>query len=162
MQLWGMWKCFLLLLKEIMTFCHWSWILLTSLRKYFLSSISADQYNWVRNPFVESEPSAEGQVTLAEEEELAGIANDRTLMIKHSELNLAMHSGCYVSRNAQKALRLLIQFNFLCKFGFLVMATIKHKKREALLYVEELQVCLSKTQPKIQALCRNCQASEIL
>ena len=37
--------------------------------KYF-TSISIDQYDWVRSPFVEFEPS-EGQFTLTEEEELA-------------------------------------------------------------------------------------------
>jgi len=59
---------------------------MTSRSKYF-PSISTDQYNWVQKPFVESEPS-NGQFTLAEKEELASIASDRTLMLKHSELNL--------------------------------------------------------------------------
>jgi len=40
--------------------------LLTNLDKYFLS-ISVDQYDWIRNPFVEFEPSK--QFTLTEEDE---------------------------------------------------------------------------------------------
>ena len=45
--------------------------LLKNLDKYF-PSISIDQYDWVRNPFVEFEPS-EGQFTLQQEEELASV-----------------------------------------------------------------------------------------
>ena len=60
--------------------------LLTKLDKYF-PSISVDQYDWIRNPFVEFEPSEE-QFTLTEEEELASVLNDRTLKLKHSELTV--------------------------------------------------------------------------
>ena len=42
--------------------------LLTNLDKYF-PSISVDQCDWIRNPFVELKPSKE-QFTLTEEEEL--------------------------------------------------------------------------------------------
>ena len=60
--------------------------LLNSLSEYF-PSISVDQYNWVRNPFVEFEPW-QGQFTLKEEEELVSVASDRMLKLKHAELNL--------------------------------------------------------------------------
>ena len=60
--------------------------LLNSLRKYF-PSISVDQYNWVRNPFVEFEP-CQRQFTLKEEEELVSSAIDSMLELKHAELNL--------------------------------------------------------------------------
>ena len=50
--------------------------LLINLDKYF-PSISVDQYDWVRRPFVEFEPSEE-QFTLTEEEELASVSSDRT------------------------------------------------------------------------------------
>ena len=59
---------------------------MNSLSKYF-PSISVDQYNWVRNPFVEFEPW-QGQFTLKEEEELVSVASDRMLNLKHAELNL--------------------------------------------------------------------------
>ena len=59
--------------------------LLNSLSKYF-PSISVDQYNWVRNTFVEFEP-CQGQFTL-KEEELVSVASDRMLKLKHAELNL--------------------------------------------------------------------------
>ncbi|KAL3885783.1 hypothetical protein ACJMK2_025821, partial [Sinanodonta woodiana] len=44
-------------------------------------------YEWFRNPFVEFEP-CHGQFTLKEEEELISVASERTLTLKHSELNL--------------------------------------------------------------------------
>ena len=55
-----------------------------NLNKYF-PSISVDQYDWVRSPFVKFEPS-EGQFTLVEE--LANVLSDRTLKLKHSQLSL--------------------------------------------------------------------------
>ena len=60
--------------------------LLNSLSKYF-PSISVEQYNWVRNTFVEFEP-CKGQFTLKEEEELVSFASDRMLKLKHTQLNL--------------------------------------------------------------------------
>ena len=63
--------------------------LLNSLSEYF-PSISVDQYNWVRNPFVEFEP-CQGQFTLKEEEELVSVASDRTLKLKYA--GTWMHFG---------------------------------------------------------------------
>ncbi|XP_029656306.1 protein FAM200A-like [Octopus sinensis] len=121
--------------------------LLTNLDKYF-PSISVDQYDWIRNSFVEFEPFEE-QFTLSEEEELASVLNDRTLKLKHSELHLnafwLLVEKEYPA-NAQKALRLLVQFSttYFCEFGFSTLTAIKHKKRAQLLSVEdELRVCLS-------------------
>ncbi|CAI9733903.1 Hypothetical predicted protein [Octopus vulgaris] len=86
--------------------------LLTNLDKYF-PSISVDQYDWIRNPFVEFEPFEE-QFSLTEEEELASVLNDRTLKLKLSELHLNAF-WLLVEKEypaiAQKALRLLVQFS---------------------------------------------------
>ena len=49
----------------------------TNLNKYF-PSISVDQCDWVRSPFVEFEPSGE-QFTLTEQEEFDSVLSDRTL-----------------------------------------------------------------------------------
>ena len=105
--------------------------LLNSLSKYF-PSISADQYNWVRNLFVEFEPCPR-EFTLKEEEELVSIASDRKLKLKHAELNLdafqILVENEYPSI-AEKALRLPLQFStsYMCKFRFSAITTIKHKK----------------------------------
>jgi len=53
----------------------------------YFPSISIDQYNWVRNPFVEFGP-CQRQFTLKEEDELVSFASDRMLKLKHAELNL--------------------------------------------------------------------------
>ena len=102
--------------------------LLTNLNKYF-PSISVDQYDWVRNPFVEFEASEE-QFTLTEE--LASVLGDRTLKLKHSELSLDAFSLLVEKEYpaiAQKALRLL-QFSilYLCELGFSALTTITHKR----------------------------------
>ena len=86
--------------------------LLINLDKYF-PSISVDQYDWIKNPFVEFEPSKE-QFILTEEEELASVLNDMTLKLKHFELNLNAF-WLLVEKEypaiAQKALRPLAQFS---------------------------------------------------
>ena len=127
--------------------------LLKNLDKYFLS-ISIDQYDWARSPFVEFEPS-KGQFTFTEEE-LDSISSDRTLKLKHSELILDAF-WLLVEKEypaiAQKALQFLLLFStsYLCEFGFSTLTTIKHKKRAQLLSVEdEFCVCLSKTRPNLK------------
>ena len=131
-----------------------------NLDKYF-PSISIDQYDWVRNPFVEFELS-EGQFTLTEE--LVSNSSDRTLKLKHSKLSLNAF-WLLVEKEypaiAQKALRLLLLFStsYLCEFEFLALTTIKHKKRAQFLSVEdELRVCLSKTRPDLKELYKKHQA----
>ena len=105
----------------------------------------------------------EGVFALAEEEELASVASDRTLRLKHLELELCVFWMLVEQQYlaiAQKAQRLLVQFStsFLCKFEFSAMTTIKHNKGERLLSVEEeFQMGLSKTRPRVQTLCRNLQ-----
>eukprot|EP00106_Octopus_bimaculoides_P008734 XP_014776176.1 PREDICTED: zinc finger BED domain-containing protein 5-like [Octopus bimaculoides] len=120
--------------------------LLTNLDKYF-PSISVDQYDWIRNPFVVFE-SFEEQFTLTKEEH-ACVLNNKTLKLNHSELNLNAF-WLLIEKEypaiVQKALRLRVQFatSYLCEFGFSALKTIKHKKRAQLLSGEdELHVCLA-------------------
>ncbi|KII64227.1 hypothetical protein RF11_14117 [Thelohanellus kitauei] len=54
--------------------------------KYF-PSISIDENDWVRTTFVKF-LTFEGQINLGEEEKLASVASDLTLMLKHFELDL--------------------------------------------------------------------------
>ena len=44
---------------------------------------------------------------------------------------------------------------YICELGFSAMTTIKNKKRERLLSVEEeMRVCLSTIRPRIKEICR--------
>ena len=134
--------------------------MLINLNKYF-SSISVDQYDWVRSPFVEFEPSEE-QFTLTEEEELVSVSSNRTLQLKHSELSLDAF-WLLVDKEypaiARKALRLLVQFStsYFCAFEFSALTTIKYYKRRAqLLSVEdELRVCLLPQTTNLKELWKN-------
>ena len=122
--------------------------------------ISIDQYDWVRNPFVEFEPSEE-QFTLTEEEKLASVSSDKTLKLKHSELSLDAFWLLIEKKYpaiAQKALQLLgqVSTSYLCEFGFSALTTVKHKRRAQLLSVEdELRVCLSKHDPILKSCAKN-------
>jgi len=92
------------------------------------------------------------------------LASDRMLKLKHEELNLDVWWILVENEYpaiAEKALRLLLQFStsYVCEFGFSVITTIKHKKRERLLSVEdELCVSLLNIRPRVKLLCRNQQA----
>jgi len=73
---------------------------------------------------------------LAEGEELASFASDRTLMLKRSELNLDsfwMLVEQEFPAISQMALRLLTQFqnSYLCECGFSAMTTIKQARTTA-------------------------------
>ena len=108
--------------------------LLASLIKYF-SSKSTDQYNWIRSSFIECE-AWEKLFALAEEEELASVASDRTLRLKHSELNLDAFWVLVEQQYpaiAQKAQRLLVQFStsYLSEFGFSALTSDNNKTLEA-------------------------------
>ena len=57
----------------------------------------------------------------------------------------------------KKALKLLLLFSttYICELGFSAITTIKNKKRERLLSVEEeMRVCLSTIRPRIKEICR--------
>ena len=96
---------------------------LTSLQEkieYYFPVLLVEDYDWVRNPFIEV--VSKGQLTLKEEEELTDILHDRTLKLKHCEL--ALDSFWISVENeyttiAQKALNILLLFStttYLCVF----------------------------------------------
>ena len=131
--------------------------------EYYFPVLLVEDYDWVRNPFIEV--VSKGQLTLKEEEEeLTDIHHDRTLKLKHCELSL---DSFWISVEneyttiAQKALKILLLFSttYLCEQGFSALTTIKNNKRERLLSVEEeLRVCLSTIRPRIKEICKCNQA----
>ena len=115
-----------------------------NLSYYF--SFNTAQYDWIRNPFVET--VIYSSLTLTEEE-LAAVSTDRGLMIKCKELSLEAFWISIKEEHesiSKKALAILLQFStsYLRELGFSTLATIKSRKRGILQYIdEEMRVCLS-------------------
>ena len=99
---------------------------------HYFPSLNTENYDWVRNPFVDAPSNIE--FNLCEEEELATISSDRTLKIKHSEVDINIF---WISIQkeflalSEKALLVLLQFSasYLCELGFSTLNNIKNKKR---------------------------------
>ena len=111
---------------------------LTSLQgriDHYFSTLSIEDYDWVRNPFLEI-LSREGIFTLREEEELTDIRHDKTLKLKHRDSNL---DSFWVSIEneyptiAIKAIKILLLFSttYLCELGFSSLTNIKRSKGNA-------------------------------
>lgn len=129
---------------------------------FYFPSLSTEKYDWVRNPFIKISP--DNDLTLCEEEELASISSDRGLKIKHAELPI---DTFWISIReeypsvSKTALSVLMQFStsYLCEYGFSSLNTIKCKKRERLLCLEEeMRVCLSQIRPNIENIASQHQA----
>ena len=86
---------------------------------YYFPSINIEQYDWIRNPFIDISIYDAG-FSLIEEEELATISTDRGLKIKHKETSIEQFwisiKEQYPSI-ARKALTVLLQFStsYLCE-----------------------------------------------
>ena len=59
---------------------------------FYFPSLKTDEYDWVRNPFIES--SSNTGLLLCEEKELACISSDRGLKIKHVEVPI---DACWIA-----------------------------------------------------------------
>ena len=54
---------------------------------HYFPSVNIEQYDWIRNPFIDISNEDVGlSLTEEEEEELAGISVDRSLKLKHKEM----------------------------------------------------------------------------
>ena len=139
---------------------------LTSLQgriDHYFPTLSIEDYDWVRDPFLEI-LSREGIFTLRKEEELTDIRHDRTLKLKYRDSSL---DSFWVSIEneypsiAIKAIKILLLFSttYLCELGFSYLINIKSVKRERLLSVEEeMRVCLSTIRPRIKEICKSKQS----
>lgn len=130
---------------------------------YYFPSINTEQYDWIRNPFIDISTEDVG-LSLTEEEELAAISTDRGLKIKHKEVPIDQF---WISVKeeypsiANKALTVLLQFStsYLCEQGFSVLTNIKCKSRSNIKSIdEELRVCLSHIRPNIHKIANSHQA----
>lgn len=132
-----------------------------SIDKYFPSLIT-EEYDWIRNPFINV--SSNIGLQLCEEEELATMSSDRGLKIKYSTVPIETFWISIQNEYpalAKKALSVLLQFStsYVCELGFSTLNNIKHKKRERLRSTEEdMRVCLSHIRPNIEEIVKKHQA----
>lgn len=130
-----------------------------SMTKYF-PSLDVEQYDWVLNPFGNCE--AKGLSTL-EEEQLIDLKEDSVLktsflQVELSEFWISLHNQ--FPELSLKAVKILLPFatSYLCELGFSALTEIKSKKRARLLMVDqEMRVCLSLIEPRIENLCSESQ-----
>ena len=104
---------------------------------FYFPSLKTDEYDWVRNPFIES--SSNTGLILCEEE-LACTSSDRGLKIKHVEVGLPIDTFRIAVKEqhpllAKKALTILMQFStsYLCELGFSTLHNISPKTKVAML-----------------------------
>ena len=128
---------------------------------HYFPNIEIQNYDWIRNPFL---ATATINLSLTEEEELAEIKNDRSLLMNYEEGNLESF-WIRVSRMhpnlAKKALQILMQFStsYICEVSFSTMTNLKTLKRGNLKMLDsEMRVSLSTIPPNIQKLCSSHQA----
>ena len=98
---------------------------------FYFPSVKTGDYDWVRNPFIES--SSRTGLLLCEEEELACVSSDRGLKIKHAGLPIDTFWIAVKEEYpllAKKALTILMQFStlYLCELGFSTLHNMKSKK----------------------------------
>ena len=122
-------------------------------KKYFLKE-TYDNFGCILNPFVVAKTDLSG----CEEEELAELSSDRTLMISFNQRALASFWLGVVdeySLLSQKATKILLPFatTYICETAFLALTNMKTKYRSRLAVESDLRVCLSEMAPRIDKLC---------
>ncbi|XP_066969170.1 protein FAM200A-like [Macrobrachium rosenbergii] len=139
-------------------------ILEGNIEKYF-PNISANQYDWVRNPFIH-DPSSKTQLSILEEEELINIRNDPTLKLEYLDMLLESFWIKIEKEHPHipKTQKILLQCStsYLCELVFSTLTNFKtNKKRSRLLSVEEeMRVCLSSVPHNIERICKSRQVQK--
>lgn len=131
-----------------------------SLKKYF-PIVDTKENEWVISPFTDFNGST---LACSLQEQLIDLKNDLVLKRSFGEMEL---SAFWISLYDQypvlsnNAIKNLLPFgsSYQCELGFSVLTEIKSKKRERLRKLdEEMRVCLSNIQPRIETICAEKQA----
>ena len=117
-------------LKE--SICNHLHILRQRLSHYF-PDLDVSRYDWVRNPFNQSAIEAPNIVDLLAQEQLLELSMDRSLQLKHNEMDLG---NFWISvrheypQLFQQAIYVLLPFltTYLCKSAFSSLTSIKTNK----------------------------------
>ena len=122
-------------------------------KKYFLKEIYHNS-DWILNPFVVTKTDLSG----GEEEELAELLSDQTLMIDFNQKALVSFWLGVVDEYpllSQKATKILLPFatTYICEAAFSALTNMKTKYRSRLAVESDLGVCLSQIALRIDKLC---------
>lgn len=134
-----------------------------SMKKYF-PALNVEQYAWILNPFANSVTK---NLTTKEEEQLIELNEDLVQKTNFSQIELSVSWIKLITLYPElslKAIKILLPFatSYLCEQGFSALTEIKSKKRERLQMVDqEMRVCLSFIQPRIEKICaeKTCHSS---
>ena len=143
--------------------CNHLHILQQRLSHYF-PDLDVSHYDWARNLFNQCTIKAANIIDLLAQEQLYKLSMDRSLQLKHNEMDLG---NFWISvwhdypQLFQEAIHVLLPFiiTYLCELAFSSLTLIKNKQRSGLKNVEhELRVCLSDIQPCIKTICASVQS----
>lgn len=116
-------------------------------------------FDWIRNPF----QCLLTDLTGREQEELAELSSDRTLQLQFSRTSLSsfwLSCAQEYPLLSSKAVDVLLPFSttYLCEKAFSAVTAIKTKYRARLDIEDDVRVCLSRIEPRLNILCSDKQA----
>ena len=99
---------------------------------HYFPDLDVSHYNWVRNPFNQSAIKAANIVDLLAQEQLLELSMDRSLQLKHNEMD---HGNFWISvrheypQLFQQVIHVLLPFvtTYLCESAFSSLTSIKNK-----------------------------------
>ncbi|KAL2101246.1 hypothetical protein ACEWY4_003007 [Coilia grayii] len=134
---------------------------LSELKKQFALYFTEDyrSFAWVRDPFV----CAANDLSIDMQEQLIELKSDRRLQQLFSSCPLSSFWVALMQEYPQLcdvALKILLPFasTYLCEAGFSKMTALKTKYRARAQIEDDLRLCLSNIEPRIEDLCKAKQA----
>ena len=134
------------------------------IEQYF-PSISIEEFDWIRNPFLDLSVINHYNFKLCKEEELASLSSNRTLKLNYAQLPMDAFWISVIGEHptlSKKAIKYYCnsQLRNYVNWDFpIFLNNIKTKKRERFKNIEEeLRDCLSHIRPNIAAIVKKHQA----
>ncbi len=131
------------------------------MRKQFATYFKEDyrSFAWVRDPFV----CTANELSIDMQEQLIELKSDSRLKELFSSCPLSSFWAALMQEYPELcdvALKILLPFasTYLCEAGFSKMTALKTKYRNRAQIEDDLRLCLSNIEPKIEDLCKAKQA----